>query len=332
MAMLNRRTFLGASALGALGTLGLLGGRAAGLSLDPAPGTGEAPGETTTIGYVPIACSSPLLIADALGLFKQHRVSVKLRKFAGWADLWSAYLTGELDVVHMLSPMAVTPTFRPTTLAFTLNTNGQAITIASDLHSQVRGLEDLKGRVIGIPFEYSIHALLLRDQLARHGVDPVADVELRLLRPADMVAQLEVGGIDGFIGPEPFNQRALTTGSGRVLHMTKEFWDRHPCCAVSMGDDWMAAHPRQAHAITAALAEASAFLNSDGNHLESAELLSHEMYLNQPAALISPVLEGSYKNWAGEDVIDRDRIHFGDPTDPAATAWMREQLYRWDLV
>lgn len=313
MAMLNRRTFLGASALGALGTLGLLGGRAAGLSLDPAPGTGE----TITIGYVPIACSSPLLIADALGLFKQHGVSVKLRKFAGWADLWSAYLTGELDVVHMLSPMAVTPTFRPTTLAFTLNTNGQAITIASDLHSQVRGLEDLKGRVIGIPFEYSIHALLLRDQLARHGVDPVADLELRLLRPADMVAQLEVGGIDGFIGPEPFNQRALTTGSGRVLHMTKEFWDRHPCCAVAMGDDWMAAHPQQAHAITAALAEASAFLNSDGNHLESAELLAHEMYLNQPAALISPVLEGSYKNWAGEDVIDRDRIHFGDPTDPA---------------
>lgn len=327
MAMMNRRTFLGATALGAMGTLGLLGGRAAGSSP-----TSPAPGDAVTIGYVPIACSSPLLIADALGLFQSHGVTVKLRKFAGWADLWSAYLTGELDVTHMLSPMAVAPTFRPTTLAYTLNTNGQAITIASDLHSQVRGLEDLKGRVIGIPFEYSIHALLLRDQLAAHGVDPVSDLELRLLRPADMVAQLEVGGIDGFIGPEPFNQRALATGSGRVLHMTKEFWDRHPCCAVSMGDDWLAAHPAQAQAITAALAEASTFLNSDGNHVVAADMLSREMYLNQPAKLIAPVLEGSYKNWAGEDVIDPDRIHFGDPTDPVATAWMREQLYRWELV
>ena len=50
--------------------------------------------------------------------------------------------------------------------------------------------EDFKGMVLGIPFEYSVHALLLRDYLAAHGVNPVSDLELRLLRPADMVAQL----------------------------------------------------------------------------------------------------------------------------------------------
>ena len=58
MASLTRRTFLGAAALG---TLGLLGGRA--VSADPTP-----TGDTLTIGYVPIACASPLLAADALGL------------------------------------------------------------------------------------------------------------------------------------------------------------------------------------------------------------------------------------------------------------------------
>lgn len=326
MAALTRRTFLGAAALG---TLGVLGGRAVGaVPSGPDPG----PGDTLTIGYVPIACSSPLLAADALGAFQRRGLDVRLRRFAGWADLWSAYLTGQLHVTHMLSPMAVTPTSRPTSLAYTLNTNGQAVTIASRLHSEVSGLADLRGRVIGIPFEYSIHSLLLRDQLAAHGVDPVADLELRLLRPADMVAQLEVGGIDGFIGPEPFNQRALATGSGRVLHMTKEFWDRHPCCAVAMGEDWRQAHPDQALAVTDALAEASSFLNAPGNHAEAASMLSREIYLNQPAALISPVLQGAYRNWAGEDVVDPERIHFGDSTDPAATAWMREQLTRWELA
>lgn len=324
--MLTRRRFLGATALGALGVLG-----AKAVSAVPA-GPRPASEDVLTIGYVPIACSSPLLTAEALGAFQRRGLNVRLRKFAGWADLWSAYLTGQLHVTHMLSPMAVTPTSRPTNLAYTLNTNGQAITIASRLHSEVNGLTDLKGRVIGIPFEYSIHSLLLRDQLAAHGVDPVADLELRLLRPADMVAQLEVGGIDGFIGPEPFNQRALATGSGRVLHMTKEFWDRHPCCAIAMGEDWLQAHPVEALAVTDALAEASAFLNADGNHTEAAEILSREIYLNQPAALIAPVLQGAYKNWAGEDVIDPERIHFGDPTDPVATAWMREQLTRWELA
>ena len=66
--------------------------------------------------------------------------------------------------------------------------------------------------VLGIPFEYSVHALLLRDYLVAGGLDPVSDVELRLLRPPDMVAQWEVGAVDGFIGADPFNQRALNTG------------------------------------------------------------------------------------------------------------------------
>lgn len=322
MASLTRRTFLGAAALG---TLGLLGGRA--VSADPTP-----TGDTLTIGYVPIACASPLLAADALGAFRRRGLNVTLRRFAGWADLWSAYLTGQLHVTHMLSPMAVTPTSRPTTLAYTMNTNGQAVTVASRLHSEVSGLEDLRGRVIGIPFEYSIHSLLLRRALLDAGVDPTRDLELRLLRPADMVAQLEVGGIDGFIGPEPFNQRALATGSGRVLHQTREFWDRHPCCAVAVGDDWQATHPGQTRAVTDALAEASAFLNAPGNHAAAAGILSHEKYLNQPSALLEPILEGRYRTWAGDEVVDPERIHFGDATDPAALDWMRTELRRWELA
>lgn len=323
MSTLTRRTFLGAAALG---TLGLLGAQK--LTASPAGANGSA----ITVGYVPIACSSPLLLADATGAFARRGLDIRLKRYAGWAELWTAFLTGQLHVTHMLAPMAVTPTSRPTTLAYTLNTNGQALTIASDLHSQVNGLEDLRGRVIGIPFEYSIHALLLRDALASRGIDPIADLELRLLRPADMVAQLEVGGIDGFVGPEPFNQRALVSGAGRVLTMTKEWWDRHPCCSVSMGTDWMTAHPGEATAITEALAEASDFLNAPGNHAAAAATLSQEKYLNQQAALIEPVFEGAYRNWAGEDVIDPERIHFGDATDPKATAWMSEQITRWGLA
>ena len=91
-----------------------------------------------TIGYVPIACSAPIAIAiaDALGLFEKHGVNVALKKFSGWADLWTAYATEQLDVAHMLSPMTVaidagvTNAARPTELSFTQNTNGQAITMA----------------------------------------------------------------------------------------------------------------------------------------------------------------------------------------------------------
>ena len=97
-------------------------------------------GESLTIGFVPIACASPLVAADGLGAFTKQGLNVELRKFAGWADLWTAYATGALDVAHMLSPMPLaidagaTNASRPTELAFTQNTNGQALTSVSYTH------------------------------------------------------------------------------------------------------------------------------------------------------------------------------------------------------
>lgn len=245
-----------------------------------------------TIGYVPIACSAPIAIADALGLFKKHGVNVTLKKYSGWSDLWTAYATEQLDVAHMLSPMTVaidagmTNGARPTELSFTQNTNGQAITLASKHHGSVDSAADLKGMVLGVPFEYSVHALLLRDDLASNAVDPIADLELRLLRPADMVAQLTVEGIDGFIGPEPFNERAISNGSGRIWLLTKQLWDKHPCCAVAMAKEWKAEHPTAAQGVLNALEEASAILSNPAQFDSSARTLSQEKYLNQPAALL----------------------------------------------
>ncbi len=334
----SRRTLLRAAGLTATGLT--VGGSAAFLAAcspgDPPTGRPDE-GGPVTVGYVPIACSAPLILADAQGLFTARGVDVELRKYAGWADLWTAYATGELDVAHMLSPMPValdagaTNATRPTELSFTQNTNGQALTLASRHHPHVRDAQDMKGMILGIPFEYSVHALLLRDFLAAGGVDPVADVELRLLRPADMIAQLQVGGIDGFIGPEPFNQRALQSGAGRIFTLTRHLWDRHPCCSVAMAKDWRAANPETAGQMVAALEEAADLADDSSRHHLISPVLAEEKYLNQQAGLITPALEGRYLTWEGEEVVDPQLMSFGDLTDVTAITWMATQLARWGL-
>lgn len=297
----------------------------------PAP---EGVSANVTIGFVPIACASPLLAADALGTFERHGVTVTLRKYSGWADLWTAYATGAIDVAHMLSPMPVainagaTNAARPTELAFTQNTNGQALTLASAHHPGVQAAGDMRGMVLGIPFEYSVHALLLRDYLAAHGIDPVADVELRLLRPADMIAQLSVGTIDGFIGPEPFNQRALATKSGRIFLPTKDMWSNHPCCSVAVARD-VPANVRDG--IVAGLREGASFVDNPAHTQEAAPMLAQEKYLNQSAELIAPALAGRYLSWQGEEITDPTMINFGGATSATAITWMATQLARWDL-
>lgn len=323
----------GTTAAGSLVGCSTIGGPQGSVS---GPGTGKA-GDPVTIGFVPIACASPLLAAQGMDLFKKHGVQVQLRKYSGWADLWTAYATGELDVAHMLSPMTiaanagVTDATRATEIAFTQNTNGQALTLASRHHPKVQEPKDMNGFVLGIPFEYSVHALLLRDYLGAHGVDHRADLELRLLRPADMVAQLSVETIDGFIGPEPFLQRAVKTGSGKIFALTKTMWDGHPCCSVAMAKDFRAANPEAAANITAALAEGAKFVNNPAHVAKSAPLLAQEKFLNQKPELIAPALKGSYTSWDGKQLTDPDYLRFGDPTSATAVTWMSAQIARFDL-
>ena len=317
----------------AIGGVAVGGAAISACSPDPDGGPAGAP-TALTIGFVPIACAAPLLAADALGAFEKQGLNVTLRKFSGWADLWTAYATGALDVAHMLSPMPIaadagaTSASRPTELLFTQNTNGQALTLASKHHPHVQSAHDLHGMVLGIPFEYSVHALLLRDYFAAHGMDPVSDVELRLLRPADMIAQLSVNTIDGFIGPEPFNQRALKTGSGRIFVPTKQMWDGHPCCSISLAKD--VDHSIRGK-LLAALREGASYVDNPAHAKESATMLAKEKYLNQMEGLIQPALAGDYIDWKNNQVTDPDMIKFGSQTSATAITWMAAQMARWDL-
>jgi nitrate/nitrite transport system substrate-binding protein len=56
-------------------------------------------------------------------------------------------------------------------------------------------------------------------------------VQIRVTPPPEMVANLRAGNIDGFLGPDPFNQRAVYDEVGFIHILSKDIWDGHPCCA-----------------------------------------------------------------------------------------------------
>ncbi|APT85025.1 ABC transporter substrate-binding protein [Corynebacterium aquilae] len=325
---ITRRTALRTlSALGAGATLALSG------CAPPRAHSHTTPTTELTIGYVPIACTTSLILADAHQHFAAAGLKVRLRKFAGWSELWSAYVTQDIDVAHMLSPMPIainsgaTGGRRETTIAATLNTNGQAFVLANKHRHTVRKLEDVRGFSLGIPFDYSVHALLLRDALATAGLDPDRDVNLRLLRPADMVAQLATGTIDGFVGPEPLTQRAIDQGFGRAFALTKQWWDNHPCCCIAVATELTDSHPHLVGNVRNALTAATAHLPE----ATTPHILARENYLNQPEQFIASALAGRYINWSGQLVVDPERMRFDSDTDAAAVTWMAAQLARWDL-
>ena len=70
--------------------------------------------------------------------------------------------------------------------------------------------KDWKGFKFAVPFEFSMHNMLLRYYVAEAGLNPDdTDIQIRVVPPPEMVANLRAGNIDGYLGPDPFNQRAV---------------------------------------------------------------------------------------------------------------------------
>jgi nitrate/nitrite transport system substrate-binding protein len=76
-----------------------------------------------------------------------------------------------------------------------------------------------------VPFDYSMHNLLLRYYVAESGLDPDKDISIRVVPPPEMVANLRAENIDGYLAPEPFNQRVSWRSSKHLEEIERILFD-----------------------------------------------------------------------------------------------------------
>ncbi len=104
-----------------------------------------------TLGFIPITCATPIIMADPLGFYEKHGLDVEVRPYGGWADIRDAYIAGEIDGSHLLSPMPLSISEGygsaqvATRLAAMGNINGQAITLANQHQGRFPGPLTSKG-------------------------------------------------------------------------------------------------------------------------------------------------------------------------------------------
>ena len=222
------------------------------------------------IGFIPITCATPLIMAHPLGFYSKQGLNVEVTKTAGWALVRDKMINKEYDASHFLSPMPLAISMglganaTPMNVATVQNINGQAITL-SLRHKDNRDPKNWKGFKFGVPFDYSMHNFLLRYYLAENGINPDTDVQIRVIPPAEMVANLRAGNIDGFLGPDPFNQRAVFDEVGFIHMLTKDLWNGHPCCAFGTSTEFIQKNPNTFAALYRAVLTAAAMARLPGN-------------------------------------------------------------------
>jgi len=289
------------------------------------------------IGFIAITCATPLIMADPLGFYKQQGLNVQLNKTAGWALIRDKVINKEHDASHFLSPMPLAmsmglgSTQVPTSVATIQNINGQAITLANK-HKDRRDPKSWKGMKFAVPFEYSMHNFLLRYYLAEHGVNPDTDVQIRVTPPPEMVANLRAGNIDGFLGPDPFNQRAVYDEIGFIHILSKEIWDGHPCCAFGMSDEFIRQNPNTFAALYRAVLTAANMARQPKNRELIAKVISPTAYLNQPETVVNQVLTGKFADGLGGIKNVPDRADFDPVPWQSMAVWILTQMKRWGYV
>ncbi|MBB3219249.1 ABC transporter substrate-binding protein [Pseudoduganella umbonata] len=234
------------------------------------------------IGYLPITDATPLLVAHGRKLFEAQGLKTEApRLFRSWAQIVEAFVSGQVNVIHLLSPATLWVRYGskfPAKVVAWNHVNGSGLTVLNEINS----VADLGGRTVAIPFWYSIHNILLQKLLAAHKLTVVTrargaelkknEVSLVVMAPSEMVSALASKSIAGYIVAEPFNALAETAGVGKILRFSGDVWKNHACCVTFLAERDLAEKPEWSQRVTNAIVNAQ--LWSRSNQVETAKLLS----------------------------------------------------------
>ncbi|SMF08724.1 nitrate/nitrite transport system substrate-binding protein [Alteromonadaceae bacterium Bs31] len=299
--------------------------------------SGQLEKKKLSIGFVPITCATPIIMAHPLGFYAKYGLDVDVIKTAGWAVARDKSLNNEYDAAHMLTPMPLAMTMgagstaKPFIMPAVENINGQAI-VLHNKHKDKRDPKQWKGFKFGVPFEYSMHNFLLRYYVAEFGIDPDKDIQIRVVPPPEMVANLRAENLDGYLSPDPFNQRAVWEKVGFIHTLTKEIWEGHPCCAFACSQEFASTNPNTFAALFKAIVDATHYSAKFENRKEISAAIAPKNYLNQPVPVIEQVLTGRYADGLGSVQNVPDRIDFDPFPWHSMAVWILTQMKRWGYV
>jgi nitrate/nitrite transport system substrate-binding protein len=285
-------------------------------------GTADTPEVTTAkMGFIALTDCAPLIIAKEKGLFAKYGMKdATIAKQTSWAvtrdNLELGGEKGGIDGAHILSPMpylisagkitkANTPI--PMYILARLNTDGQGISISSDYADQKFAAKSDKLKAVieekkaagskfkcAVTFPGGTHDLWMRYWLAANGVDPANDVEIVVIPPPQMVANMETKTMDAFCVGEPWNGRLVAKKLGYSAVTTGELWKGHPEKAFSMRADWVDKNPKAAKALLMAIQEAQIWCEADANKEEMCKIIGDEKYVKAPVPDILGRAKGDF--------------------------------------
>lgn len=298
------------------------------------------------IGYVPLIDASPLLIADALGLFHDAGLNIRLERELGWGSIREKIVYGELEAAHapagllfsILCGLNSRP--HPVSTDLILNLQGNAITLsrrfwekgvrdAATLRQLMRS-EAPRKPVFAVVSPISNHLHLLRNWLQGAGIDPTHHVKIVVLPPPLVGEHMKDGHIDGFCVGEPWNSASALEGEGWVIATSGDLAPLHPEKILLAGNALRQQRAHEYELLRNALIKACKYCDTPGGRREVVDYLYSRKLFPVTKAVLSNSLVGPFNRGTDQEPDKKTFLYFSKNDANRATheraLWLLDSL------
>jgi ABC-type nitrate/sulfonate/bicarbonate transport system substrate-binding protein len=323
-------------------------------------------GTQLRIGLLRLTDAAPLIVAKELGHFAAEGLDVALSVEPSWANIADKLAYGLLDGAMILPPLALalrlglSGSAGPERIIVpaALSLNGNAVTLAkrwsapilasgNSSEGRVSALETARRfaaiirerRVsphLAVVHTFSTHNLLLRYWLAAGGIDPDRDVTFTVVPPAETVAAMAAGRIDGFCAGAPWGEVAARAGLGRSVATSHGIWNNGTEKVLALREALAERYPDRVQAALRALLKAAIYCDTPAHAPVVAALLAQKNYLDLPAEVILTSLPGAASHRTKGQFASIDEMVFfaNAATFPwrSHAQWFLREMARWGYL
>lgn len=199
------------------------------------------------------------------GVEQFSHLNLHCRPMMSWQQVAGALREGQVDAAFILAPTAMDLYKSGFKGRLVLFSHKSGSVLIANKKANIKSIEDFKGKVVIIPYQLSVHNMLLHKLCTEAGIEPGAgkDVLLEVMAPAQMGDALkydEDGEIAGFIVAEPFASQTVAQGVGEEFSLSKDIWPEHPCCVLVVSEEMANKHRDAVFELTESLVRSGRFI------------------------------------------------------------------------
>lgn len=206
------------------------------------------------VGYIGLTCEAPLYVAYEKGYFKEMGLEAEMVK-CDWIQFKDLVGMGTIHVVQQPIMAFLKPIEEGLDVKLTAGIHRGCLRVQAPLGSNIKTVQDLKGKRIGVPGMGTPPFIFANRVLGDNGLDPRNDVQWKVFPSAELGLALEKGEIDALACSEPVGLLLLAEKKVQniVDQTTDEPYASEYCCDVIVNGKFADNNPETTAALTKAI-------------------------------------------------------------------------------